>query len=205
MMTSPLRLEDFGAALLIPRSTSALPDLANPAPPSDELALAAYDKGYAAGWEDASQAASQSHDRLDAAMANNLEDLGFTYHEARAHVMRSLTPLLNGILSKLLPRMIRDSLGSRIMEEIDALAEGAADTPIEIMVHPGDADQLRPIVERITSLPLSLVIESTVPQGQIFLRIGSVEREIDLEGAISNIGQAITALDDLNKETSQNG
>ncbi|WP_108483850.1 flagellar biosynthesis protein [Oceaniglobus ichthyenteri] len=204
-MPSILHLEDFSAAQLTPRPTSALPDLANPTPPAEEQALAAYDKGYAAGWEDASLAASQSQDKLQTAMANNIEDLGFTYHEARAHVMRSLTPLLNGMLTKLLPRMIRDSLGARIMEEIDSIAQGAADTPIELMVFPDDAPHLKPIVDKITSLPLSLVAESTVPQGQIFLRIGQVEREIDLEGAIASIGQAVSALDELNKETAQHG
>ncbi|WP_226779908.1 flagellar biosynthesis protein [Oceaniglobus trochenteri] len=204
-MPIPLQLEDFGAASLTPRATSGLPHLNTSTPPAEEQALAAYDKGYAAGWEDATQAASQDRERLDTAMANNLEDLGFTYHEARAHVMRSLTPLLNGILSKVLPRLIRDSLGARIMEEIDGLAEGAADSPIELMVFPGDAAQLRPVIDKITTLPLALIEEPTVPQGQIFLRIGAVEREIDLEGAVASISGAMAALDDLNKETANHG
>jgi len=204
-MPSTLRLEDFGAATLAARPTSALPNLADPTPVSQEQALAAYDKGYAAGWEDATQAASQSQDRLDAAMANNLEDLGFTYHEARAHVMRSLTPLLDGMLTKLLPRVIRDSLGARIMEEIGGLAQHGAENPIELLVCPSDAEQLTPIIARITSLPLVLVPEDTVPQGQIFLRIGNVEREIDLEGAMASIARAVNALDELNKETAKHG
>lgn len=204
-MPSLLRLEDFAAAGLDARPSSALPELANPTPVSDEQALAAYDRGYAAGWEDATQAASQSSEKLDAAMAHNLEDLGFTYHEARTHVMLSLTPLLSGILTKLLPRMIRDSLGARIIEELGSLAERSADTPIELMVCPADVDQLRPVIARITSLPLSIVPEATVPQGQLFLRIGNVEREIDLEGAMASIGQAVSALDELNKETAKHG
>jgi len=204
-MPSPLRLEDFGAAILSPRPTSSLPDLANPTPASEEQALAAYDKGYAAGWEDATQAASQSQDKLDATMAHNLEDLGFTYHEARAHVMRSLTPLLSGILKKLLPRMVRDSLDARIMEELGSMAERSADAPIELLVCPSDAEQLGAVVARITTLPLKIVPEVTVPPGQIFLRIGNVEREIDLEGAMASIGQALSALDTLNKETAKHG
>ena len=204
-MPSPLRLEDFSAANLVARPTATLPDLANPTPVGEEQALAAYDKGYSAGWEDATQAASQSQDQIDKAMANNLENLGFTYHEARAHVMRSLTPLLNGMLTQLLPRLIRDSLGARILEEIDNLAEDAADTPIEMMVFPEDAAQLQPIVDTITSLPITLVAEPTVPQGQIFLRIGQTEREIDLEGAIASIEKAVSALDNLNMETADYG
>jgi flagellar assembly protein FliH len=204
-MPSPLRLEDFGAATLAPRPTSTLPHLADTTPVSDEQALAAYDKGYAAGWEDATQAANQSAEKLDAAMAHNLEDLGFTYHEARAHVMRSLTPLLSGMLTKLLPRLIRDSLGARIIEELGTMAEGAADTPVELLVCPTDAEQLQPVIAKITSLPLVLVPEITVPQGQLFLRIGHVEREIDLDGAMASIGQAIRALDQLNKDTAKHG
>lgn len=204
-MPSPLRLEDFGAATLVARPTTALPNLADTTPVSDEQALAAYDKGYAAGWEDATQAASQSAEKLDSAMAHNLEDLGFTYHEARAHVMRSLTPLLSGMLTKLLPRLIRDSLGARILEELGTMADGAADTPIELMVSPSEVEQLRPVIARITTLPLTLVPEATVPQGQLFLRIGHVEREVDLEGAMASIGQAVSALDQLNKDTAKYG
>lgn len=193
-------LEDFSP--FAPRPSGPLfQDLSAPDPVLDQTALASFDKGYSAGWDDATSAANSESERLDSALVNNLEDLGFTYHEARAHVMRSLTPLLTGVLTKLLPRLIRDSLGARIMEEIDGLAENAADTPIDLMVCPGDAGHMKDAVARITSLPLRLIEDPTLPTGQIFLRIGHVEREIDLTGAISSISEAFSALDDLNKET----
>jgi len=185
---------------LTARPRSKLPDLAHPATSSEEATLAAYDKGYAAGWEDAVQASNQSRDKLDTAMANNLEDLGFTYHEARSHVMRSLTPLLSAILTKMLPRLIRDSIGARILEELGLIAEGAADAPVELLVSPRDAEQLRPVAARMTTLPLTVVPEVSVHQGQIFLRVGSIEREIDLDGAMAAIERALFALDEINKE-----
>lgn len=204
-MPSPLKLENFGPDTRGPRVVGGLPDFAPPEPAPVADPLASFDKGYAAGWEDATAAARTETERADTSMINNLEDLGFTYHEARAHVMRSLTPLLNGMLSKLLPRLIRDSLGARILEEIDSVADRSADSPIELMVPPGDAAQLREIAKRITGLPINVVAEETVPEGQVFLRIGQVEREIDLSGPIANIQKAFDALDELNREVPQYG
>jgi len=200
-MPSPFRLEEFDG----PGRITGLPDLESLTTPPEQDALAAFDKGYAAGWEDAAKATRQEQEQTETAVAQSLQDLGFTYQEARAHVMRSLTPLVSGMLTRLLPRLIRDTLGARIIEEIDGIADKSADSPIDLLIAPAGADDLRTIVGRITELPLRVVEEATVPEGQIFLRLGQTEREIDLSGALDSISAALNGLDSLNRKESVHG
>lgn len=200
-MPSPFRLEEFDG----PGRITGLPDLESLTTPPEQDALAAFDKGYAAGWEDAAKATRQEQEQSETAVAQSLQDLGFTYQEARAHVMRSLTPLVSGMLTRLLPRLIRDTLGARIIEEIDGIADKSADSPIDLLIAPAGADDLRAIVGRITELPLRVVEEATVPEGQIFLRLGQTEREIDLSGALDSISAALNGLDSLNCKESVHG
>ncbi|TYB87883.1 ABC transporter ATP-binding protein [Oceaniovalibus sp. ACAM 378] len=200
-MPSPFRLEEFDG----PGRTTGLPDLESLTTPPEQDALAAFDKGYAAGWEDAAKATRQEQEQSKTAVAQSLQDLGFTYQEARAHVMRSLTPLVSGMLTRLLPRLIRDTLGARIIEEIDGIADKSADSPIDLLIAPAGADDLRTIIGRITELPLRVVEEATVPEGQIFLRLGLTEREIDLSGALDSISAALNGLDSLNRKESVHG
>ena len=54
---------------------------------ADARAQASYETGYSAGWDDAVRAETEAHKRISAEFARNLQDLGFTFHEARAHVI----------------------------------------------------------------------------------------------------------------------
>ncbi|WP_102106677.1 flagellar biosynthesis protein [Oceaniglobus roseus] len=206
-MPNPLRLDDFGAPPGDVRSPSHIPDLdAAPAasPPTDG-SLVAFDKGYAAGWDDATAAAKVDLQQQEAALLRHLEDLGFTYHEARAHVMSALTPLLRALLEKLLPDLLHQTLVPRLLAECETLVDDLADAPVQLMVAPDGAAELRRIIGGITALPLHLVEEPSVAAGRMYLRLGAAEREIDLAGARAAIAEALSALDDLNRETLRHG
>mgnify|MGYP003515970463 CR=1 FL=1 len=54
-----------------------------------ESRLEAYEQGYRAGWEDAAAAHAEDQRRIRVDLARSLQALGFTYQEARAHVLKS--------------------------------------------------------------------------------------------------------------------
>lgn len=167
--------------------------------------LEGYEAGYKAGWDDAARTESEEQGRIGADFARNLQDLGFTFHEARSHVMQALEPLLEGMVQRVLPQLVSDTMGQTILEELLPLATLAADKPIEIVVAPASRPVLQKLLTDATTVPFSLVEEPTLAQGQVFLRSGKTERHIDFASAIDRIGAAIEGLYDLNEKAFRNG
>ncbi|MCB1355963.1 MAG: flagellar biosynthesis protein [Maritimibacter sp.] len=221
-MSSLLQLEEFAEADLVARrrtearaedpagaAEGASPQ-AEPAPSItpemlEKTRLEGYEAGYKAGWDDATQAETSEQTRIGAEFARNLQDLGFTFHEARSHVMQALEPLLAGMVQRVLPRLVSETMGQTILEELLPLATDAADTPIEIVVAPASRPVLEQMLTGATSVPFSLVEEPTLAQGQVFLRSGKTERHIDFASAIDRIGAAIEGLYELNEKAFRNG
>jgi flagellar assembly protein FliH len=192
-----LRLEDFGSP------AAAGPAPANASVSEEELEaqrLAAFDRGYSAGWEDARKAAEQDAGRIRADFAAALRDMSFTFHEARAHVMRGLLPLLRAVTETILPRAVQATLALRLQEEIAELAEAAADRPVLLRTAPGESDALRDSVGAVPGLPLDLAEDDSVPPGQIFLILGRAEVNLDLTGPLARLEEALQALDNDLKE-----
>ncbi|WP_298492469.1 flagellar biosynthesis protein [uncultured Maritimibacter sp.] len=194
--TGTQRAEEVGPAHV---AASASPDL------SEKQRLAAYEDGYRAGWDDAIRQETENQARIGAEFARNLEDLGFTFHEARSHVMLALEPLLLGMIDKVLPSLVSDTLGKFILEELLPIAAKAADTPIEVVVHPNDRAPLERLLGDKTAVPFEIREEPTLAEGQVFLRSGRSERKLDLPGVVDRIGEAIRGLYELNEKAFQNG
>ena len=182
-----------------------------PAPPTispeelEKARLEGYESGYQAGWDDATRAETEDQSRIGAEFARNLQDLGFTFHEARSHVMHALEPLLTGMVEKVLPRIVSETVGQTIVEELLPLASEAADAPIEVVVCPASRPALEALLSEATSVPFTLQEEDSLAEGQVFLRSGRTEKHLDLTGAVDRIGNAINGLYELNEKAFQNG
>ena len=163
------------------------------------IRVAAYEQGYSAGWDDASNAAGEDQTRIRADFSHNLQDLSFTFHEAKSHVIHSLSPLLLALVDKLLPKLVAQTIGQKILEEIIPLAELATETPIQLVVAPSNRAALEPLVAMATAYPLEISEEPTLGPGQVYLRSGKIEKHIDLEGVIQKISEAITAVEHDNQ------
>ncbi len=209
-MPRPL-LEDFDAgpgARQDPYSPSreATPATTDPSAESmEKWRLEGYEAGYQAGWDDATRAQADDQSRIGAEFARNLQDLGFTFQEARTHVMHALEPLLAGMVDRVLPRLVSDTIGQTIVEELLHLASAAVDTPIEVVVSPASRPVIETFLTQAASVPFALIEEATLAEGQVFLRSGKLERQIDFSTAVDRIGAAISGLYELNEKAFQNG
>lgn len=223
-MTRPLALEAFDApdpadAADGPRFSGAEvldfpappPDLvAGDAAPVPEAAAGDYQsddfaRGYRAGWDDCEAQAREARQAVGAELARNLQELGFTFHEARAHVLAALHPLLSAILTKLLPRLVTDSLGPAILEELAALAATAADAPVTVLVAPENLDAVDTYLQGVPALPHRLVAEETLTAGQVFFRLGTQERQLDLGEVTERIAARLAAFADQNRRMLSHG
>ncbi len=168
----------------------------------EEARLKAYEQGYGAGWEDAVAAQSQDQSRLRAELAHNLQSLAFTYHEARAHVLRAVEPLFGTMLDRILPDLARQALVPRILATLRPLAAEAAGAPIRITIAPAARAAVEAALADAPALPVEIAEEDTLGEGQAFLRLGAAETRIDLDRAVADITAAVRGFFDLNGEDS---
>jgi flagellar biosynthesis/type III secretory pathway protein FliH len=157
----------------------------------EESKLESYEKGYTAGWDDAAAAQTQDHKHASAELARNFQTLDFTYQEARTHVLKAIRPLLNALVGSLLPELARDTLAPTVLETLMPIAESLADAPITLVLNPHARVAVEVMLKNATGLPLQIIEESSLGEGQVFLRVGDTETEVNLERAIAEISLAV--------------
>lgn len=159
----------------------------------EEARLAAFEQGYTAGWDDAVAAQDAETARLRADLGRNLQELSFTYHEARSHVLRAMEPLLLDMVGKVLPAVARQSLGAVVLEALRPMAEALAETPVQVMLNPSSRPAVEPLLAASAAPPFQIVEEPTLGEGQVYLRLGRSEQQVDLDGVIGAIEGALAS------------
>lgn len=197
---SPLRLEVFEMASE-PERTTIVTDLSA----MEEARLAAYEQGFTAGWDDATTAQADSQTRLGAEIVKNLQELSFTYQEARTHVLRAIEPLLAQMAERVLPDMARAALAPMIVETLRPMADALADIPVVLVINPAARPAVEALIEQAGALPLIIEDEPTLGEGQAQLRFGQTETRIDLDRAVTDIAAAVRAFFDLNLTETPHG
>lgn len=200
-MLKPFPLEEFQitSLLLAPGGSGAKNQPKIGAEELESQKILSYDSGYSAGWEDAVTAHAKDQNHIAAEFAKNLQDLGFTFHEARIQVMKSLEPLLSEIVSKVLPGMVSESIAHTVVEELFKFAETVIDAPVEIVVAPTNLAALEHLLNSTQTVPVKLVEEPTLGTGQVLLRAGQSEKHINLDDALERISSAIQSIYHINR------
>jgi len=199
-MMAPLRLEVFETDQATDGET-IVTDLNA----MEEARLAAYEQGYTAGWEDAATAQADEQGRLRADIARNMQALGFTYREARTHVLGAVEPLIRDLVGHVLPQLARKALAPMIVEVLMPVARDAADTPAVLSFNPAIRGLIDSVIEQADGLPLRLVEEPTLGDGQVYLRLEGRETRIDLDTALSRIAEATDEFFTLSRQEAPHG
>ncbi len=190
-MAHRVTLEVLEAAL--PREAGADATVVLSADALEDAKLAAFEKGYQAGWDDAVTAHEEEGERLRNDVARRMQELSFTFHEARAHVMRGLAPLMEQICARILPEIARAAIGDLVRDALMPLAEEAADRPVTVLVHPATRRAVTLTMKGLVAPPLEIVDEPAMGAGEVLLRFDGGERHIDIDAAVAAIREAVTA------------
>lgn len=189
-----------------------LEEFADPDPPltpetgeEDTIRMAAYEEGYAAGWEDAASAHADARAEREAEVARHLQVLSFGYHEARAHVLRAMEPLLVEVATRLLPATVQSALGPAVLDALMPFAERLADGPVTLLVSPGTRPELEAFVAAQTALPIQIVEDAGLTAGQVTIGRGDEGARVDLDRAVVAVTDAIRAFFELQMERSNVG
>ncbi len=171
----------------------------------EEARLAAFEKGYSAGWDDAIAAQDAETTRLRSDLGQNLQSLSFTYHEARQNVLDALRPLLVEMAAKVLPALARDTLAQTVAEQLMPLADEITVRPVTVVASPVSLPQIRELLASERSLPLVFQAEPSLGDCQVYLRFAKTETRVDLDRVVEAIGEAITTYFSVEKEEAAHG
>jgi len=171
----------------------------------EETKLAAYDSGYSAGWEDAAAAQSEDQTRVQADLARNLQGLSFTFHEARQHVLHALQPLMSEMVARLLPAIARETLPQVVLEQVMPMAERLADAPIALVLNPSARAAVEALLEQATGLPLVVTEEPSLSDGQVYLKFGDTETQVNLDRATAEITAAVRGFFEIPEQERKHG
>lgn len=166
---------------------------------------AGFESGYQAGWEDATATLAREADQDAAEVTRALQSLEFTFHDARAHLLRGLAPLFEEIVARLLPKIALEGLPHLISDVLLPLAEQATEAPVEVLVHPGQRDAVAAHLARLPHLPFILVDAPEHPPARISLRLGESETRIDVEAAITAIDHLLRSYFDPPAQEARHG
>ncbi|WP_299300599.1 hypothetical protein [uncultured Litoreibacter sp.] len=183
MMGEMLVLEDFGVPGIGHAPVSQAVDL-------KAVEKGAFDAGYKDGWNDAFEEARTEEGKAQKDIAIALQELGFTYFEARQHILGSFRPLLDAMLHSVLPKASQASLTAMVQQEMTALAE-MVEPPIQILCSPINVEQLTELVSANGSPPVNIVAEETLAPSQIQLRYADGFSTLDTEATVKRIQDAV--------------
>ncbi len=195
-MPLPLRLEVFETPETIAGPVLLMPDEV------EDLRLNSYERGYVAGWEDGGTQHDAEAATRRLAIERQVEQLNFTYHEARGHVLKALAPLFEAMVGGLLPAVARASVVPLVIEQLLPLAHAAAEAPVTLRVGRGARAAFEAAMAGQMLPPLEIVESADLAEGQAEFAFGIAETRIDLTHAATRIQRAIERFTQIQTEES---
>lgn len=182
-----LRLEDF---LDAEEPTALNPEDAAPSADLEASRLAGYEAGYQAGWDDALQSSEMENTHIRAEFARNLEELSFSFFEARKQVCLSLKPLVTALVDRIVPDLMRAHYKSLLEEVLLPLVEEQSQPNVDLVCAIEDEAVLKELLADQSRLPVVLRTEPSFSQGQVRFVLGHEVHDIDSEALLQQITKA---------------
>ncbi|WP_424974924.1 hypothetical protein [Dinoroseobacter sp. S124A] len=187
-----LSLEDF---LDTPQSTHHTAAASQAAQNGDleSSRLAGYESGYQAGWDDALKSSEMEHTHISAEFARNLEELSFTFLEARRQVCLSLKPLVETLVRQVVPELMQSNYKELLEELLLPIVEAQSQATVDLICAPEDEDMMKRLLAGQDRLPVVLRTESSFSQGQVRFCLGHEIHDVDASGLLTQIKDAASA------------
>ncbi|GAA6180559.1 MULTISPECIES: hypothetical protein [unclassified Shimia] len=191
--------EDFGGI----KETQPAPVEAESA--SEDDLLASFEQGYKAGWDDAISAKSEEHASVSAELSRKLQDLSFTYHEAREAIVADLAPTVERAVMTVLPELAKQAVGVVAVEQLNEIIRENSSTPVVLSAAP---DAYQPVIDVLPEdpqFPVEVVRDEKLGEGQIRFEFAERERLLDMSEVLEAVATALTAFTHETRKEAQNG
>ncbi|THH34802.1 hypothetical protein E4Z66_17725 [Aliishimia ponticola] len=159
----------------------------------EDLKLKAFEEGYGAGWDDAVTAQVQSGKYVSDALKQNLAALSVTREDVLLSFMQASESLFKEIAAKVLPEVANRVLVDHVVSVLTNAVRQATDQDVSITVAPSEVASVTSRLESEGSDQIEVHGNPQLSPGQAELKLGRIEKQIDLPAMISEISAAIDA------------
>ncbi len=128
-------------------------------------------KGIALGWEDAAAAHAEDQRRIRWTWRAAFRPLAYLPGRPVA-CAEILAPLMQDMVASSCQKWRAKPLAPTVLETLMPLAEQLADEPVTLWSMPVNRKAIEDLLEQATALPVTIVEEPTLGEGQAFLRLG---------------------------------
>lgn len=160
----------------------------------------AYETGYASGWDDALASDKSARLKLEAEFERNIQCLALTFADAVAHVRGELAGLLDAITSQFLPDTAPNVLREHVKSELMKLGDDLTDVPIQVVASEDCSTAVFEMIGKEAGRNIEVIQDTTLAAGQVYLRLGRSEVEVNLQPLVRAISGQLKALTDQGSE-----
>lgn len=171
----------------------------------EDQRLAAFEQGYAAGWEDAVSAQNVETTAHISNLNASLADLSFTYQEAFTAFQNVVSPVIEGLVQQVLPRLAQETFGSVLVERCLEMASQQAASQVLLVVPPDQEQTVRAAVSADLSLPLEVVSDEMMAPLSAEIRFPEKTAELDMGAILEGLSIATQSFSHHVSEEVKNG
>ncbi len=159
---------------------------------------AEFEAGYEEGYAAAVATAKGNQDALGDAFVQAISDVEFSHAEARAHILESLSPLFNTVITKLLPQLSYDSFGLLIVQAIyEAAQHDTTKLPV-LQIHPSQRQAVESAA-REHGLEITINEDSTLSSHAAWIGQDRGETYLDVDSLLKETSETLRAISEANK------
>jgi flagellar assembly protein FliH len=191
--------EDFGGI------SEPLPAPVEEGDGNEDEMLESFEQGYKAGWDDAISAKSEEHASVSAELSRKLQDLSFTYHEAREAIVTDMAPTIEKAIMTVLPELARQAIGALAVEQLKKIVRESSETPVILSASPDAYQPVIDVMPERPQLPVEVVRDESLEAGQIRFEFAERERLLDMSEVLDTVAEALKAFTHETRKEAQNG
>lgn len=181
-MATGLQLESFDGPGLAP-SPALSPALAD-----------GYQEGYVAGVTETEAKMLAAQDHLKEGLIAAVQEAGLTQAAAQQQLIASMRPLLEAIVTKVLPHALLPALCASLRDLITQALEQDAKTPLTLRVAPDHLDAVQTVLGDFKETPLVITADPSLSGPAAWIVTPRSETTLDLNATLQAISDQVASL-----------
>lgn len=167
--------------------------------------LEGFEKGYSDGWDDSAKAYEENIVSNSATLDSFLQNVSFTYEEAKDGVLSDLAPLFHQAIENVLTDAQKISFLPFVVQTIEGLFSGIPAPQIIVSLNNKHINALRALFSQNGGVSLTVNEDPTLDENMALIKMGHDEVEIDFDGYVTQVTSAISSFLTIHQDESQYG